>query len=407
MNYEQAIKLLTEHGQEQLLDYYNELDINKRKMLLDDISKINFAVLDCVDECVKNKELKNIAPIAAKSLEDIKANRTEYEAEGLKLLRSGKVGAVLLAGGQGTRLGFDKPKGMFDIGVTHTLSIFEQLIKNIKDVTDVAGEYFHLFIMTSDINNDETVAFFKENNFFGYPEDKVHFYVQDKEPVCGTDKKILLSEKHAVAFSPNGNGGWYSSLVNSGLNKILQKEGIEWLNIFSVDNVLQRICDPVFIGATSLTRNFCGAKVVRKTCPEERVGVLCMRDGKPDVIEYYELPEEMANARDEKGELVYPYGVTLNYLFNVNVLNAIISWKLPYHLAKKAVARIKNGEKVIPSIPDAYKFETLVVDMVRFMCSCLGFEVERQKEFAPVKNKTGVDSVDTARELLKLNGVKL
>lgn len=407
MNYEQAKKLLKEQGQEQLLDYYDELDLQKRKKLLDDIAKINFSVIDCIDKTDENKDMKNIAPVSAKSLQDIAANKTEYEAEGLRLLRSGKVGAVLLAGGQGTRLGFDKPKGMFNIGVTHELSIFEQLMKNIKDVTDVSEEYFHLFIMTSDVNNDETVAFFKEKNFFGYPKDKVHFYIQDMEPVCGFDKKILLSEKYRVAFSPNGNGGWYSSLVNSGLNKVLEKEGIEWLNIFSVDNVLQRICDPVFIGATSLTHNFCGAKVVRKTCPEERVGVLCMRDGKPDVVEYYELPEFMANERDEKGELVYPYGVTLNYLFNVNVLNAIISWKLPYHLAKKAVAHIENGEKIQPSSPNAYKFETLVVDMVRFMCSCLGFEVERQKEFAPVKNKTGVDSVDTARELLKANGVKL
>lgn len=407
MNYEQTKKLLKEHGQEQLLDYFDCLDSDKRKKLIEDISKINFSVIDCIDKTNENKELNSIAPIFANSLKDIEANKAEYETEGLKILRSGKVGAVLLAGGQGTRLGFDKPKGMYDIGITHKLTIFEQLMKNIKDVTDVSGEYFHLFIMTSDVNYDETVAFFKENDFFSYPKDKVHFYIQDMEPVCGFDKKILLSEKHRVAFSPNGNGGWYSSLVNSGLNKVIEKEGIEWLNIFSVDNVLQRICDPVFIGATSLTRNFCGAKVVRKTCPEERVGVLCMRNGKPDVVEYYELPEEMANARDKDGELLYPYGVTLNYLFNVHVLNAIISWKLPYHLAKKAVPHIENGEKVTPSAPNAYKFETLVVDMVRFMSSCLGFEVERQKEFAPVKNKTGVDSVDTARELLKLNGVEL
>lgn len=407
MNYEQAKKILKEHGQEHLLDYYGELDAPKKKMLLDDVSKINFSVIDCIGKEQEKKEIKNVAPVSAKSLEEIQANRAEYEAEGLRLLRSGKVGAVLLAGGQGTRLGYDKPKGTFNIGITRELTIFEQLIDNIKNVTDAVGAYFHLFIMTSVVNNDETVAFFKSKNYFSYPKEKIHFYIQDTEPVLGKDRKILLSEKHRVAFSPNGNGGWYSSLVNSGLNKILEKEGIEWLNIFSVDNVLQRICDPVFIGATSLTRNFCGAKVVKKTCPEERVGVLCMRDGKPDVVEYYELPEYMANGRNDSGELIYPYGVTLNYLFNVHVLNAVIAWKLPYHLAKKAVEHIENGEKVTPAVPNAYKFETLVVDMVRFMCTCLGFEVDRKKEFAPVKNKTGVDSVDTARELLRLNGVEL
>ena len=407
MNLDTAKKILKDNGQEQLLRYYEELDDKRRAELLEDISKINFSVTDCINQCATDKNLKNIAPINAKNLDEINANRTEYADEGLKLLRAGKVAAVILAGGQGTRLGFDKPKGMYDIGVTHKLSIFGQLMKNIKEVTDIYGGYFHLFIMTSDINNSDTVTFFKENKYFGYPEDKIHFYVQNKEPVCGLDGKILLSEKHRIAFSPNGNGGWYSSLVNSGLSKILEREGIEWLNVFGVDNILQRICDPVFIGATSLDRSFCGAKVVRKTCPEERVGVLCSIDGRPDIIEYYELPHEIAEMKDVKGELAYPYGVILNYLFNVHVLNAIKSWKLPYHLAKKKVAYLDNGKMVEPTEPNAFKFETLAVDMIRNMGSCLAFEVDREKEFAPIKNATGVDSVESARELLKKNGIKL
>ncbi|MDE7439828.1 MAG: UTP--glucose-1-phosphate uridylyltransferase [Clostridia bacterium] len=407
MNIDKIKKLLKENGQEQLLEYYGELDDKKRAELLDDISHINFSVTQCLNQHAAEKNLKNIAPINAKSLNEIKAHAAEYREEGLKLLQAGKVAAVILAGGQGTRLGFDKPKGMYDIGVSRKLSIFGQLMSNIQDVTKLYGGYFHLFIMTSEINNDDTVAFFKENDYFGYPKDKIHFYIQNKEPVCGLDGKIFLSEKHRVAFSPNGNGGWYSSLVNSGLPKILEKEGVEWLNVFGVDNVLQRICDPVFIGATSIERSFCGAKVVRKTCPEERVGVLCSIDGRPDIIEYYELPKEVAEMKDEHGELAYPYGVILNYLFNVHVLNAIISWKLPYHLAQKKVAHIVDGKKEEPNEPNAFKFETLAVDMVRNMGSCLAFEVEREKEFAPIKNATGVDSVESARELLKKNGIKL
>ena len=322
-------------------------------------------------------------------------------------MNEGKVGAVILAGGQGTRLGFDKPKGMYNIGITRHLSIFGQLMNNIKEVTDLYGGYFHLFIMTSEVNNDDTVAFFKENGYFGYPEDKIHFYVQNKEPVCDLNGKILLSQKHRVAFSPNGNGGWYSSLLNSEHCKTIREEGIEWLNIFGVDNVLQRICDPVFIGATSLEGSACGAKVVKKTCPEERVGVLCTVDGKPDVIEYYELPQDIASQTDENGELAYPYGVILNYLFSVSVLDEILSKKLPYHLAKKKVTHIVDGKLLEPNEPNAYTFETLVVDMVRLMGTCLAFEVEREKEFAPIKNFTGVDSVQTARELLQKNGIKL
>ena len=407
MNVEEIKKLLKDKGQQQLLKYYDELNDEQRCKLLGDIARINFSVTDCINQQTADKNLKGIAPIPAKSLKEIKANSEKYAEEGLKLLRAGKVAAVLLAGGQGTRLGFDKPKGMYNIGVNRNLSIFGQLMNNIKDVTDLYGGYFHLFIMTSEINNDDTVAFFKQNDFFGYPADKIHFYIQDKEPVCGLDGKIFLSEKHCVAFSPNGNGGWYSSLVNSGLYRVLEKEGIEWLNIFAVDNVLQRICDPVFIGATSLSGTNCGAKVVRKACPEERVGVLCSLDGKPDIIEYYELPEDIAVQKDKDGELAYPYGVILNYLFSVRVLNEILSKKLPYHLAQKKVSHIVDGKLVVPDEPNAYKFETLAVDMVRLMGSCLAFEVEREKEFAPVKNCTGVDSVESARELLQKNGVKL
>ena len=407
MEYERAKLFLSQRGQSQLLDYYDELDEEQRRILLDEITNVNFSVVKNIQNNSEQKKTGKYKPVPAKSLEDIEKNRKKYEEEGIKLLKEHKVGAVLLAGGQGTRLGFDKPKGMFNIGVTRQLSIFEQLMNNIKDVTRVTGRNFPLFIMTSNVNNDETVAFFAENNYFGYPKDKIYFYIQDKEPVCDFDGKIFLSEKHRVALSPNGNGGWYSSLINSGLNRVLEREGVEWLNVFGVDNVLQRICDPAFIGATSLSRCFCGAKVVKKTCPEEKVGVLCERDGKPCIVEYYEMPPEFTKKYNRKGELSYRYGVTLNYLFNVHVLNATISWKLPYHLAKKAIPHIENGALAEPEEPNGYKFETLVVDMVRFMGNCLAFEVDRQKEFAPVKNKTGVDSVDTARELLKINGVEL
>lgn len=407
MNYEEAEKLLSRHGQIHLLQYYDELDEDKKRILLEEIEKVNFSVLQNINNKTSEKKAGNFKPATARSLEDIAENLDKYTREGLKLLRENKVGAVLLAGGQGTRLGFDKPKGMFNIGETRFLSIFEQQMNNIKEVTALSGVSFPIFIMTSTINHDETVVFFRENNYFGYPEQKIHFYIQDTEPVCDFDGRIFLSEKHRIALSPNGNGGWYSSLINSGLGEVLKSEGIEWLNVYSVDNVLQRICDPAFIGATYLSECLCSSKVVKKTCPEEKVGVLLEKDGKPCIVEYYELPKELAEKRNKNGELVFPYGVTLNYLFNVKALNRVISNKLPYHLAKKAVPHIESGKLVTPTEPNGYKFETLVVDMVSLMGSCLAYEVEREKEFAPVKNKTGVDSVETARALLKSNGVKL
>ncbi len=406
MNYERTVLFLEKLGQTQLLEYYDELNEREREILLAEIEKVNFGVIGNINKS-RAEDGGKVAPCAAKSLRDIAENREYYEREGIRLLQENKVAAVLLAGGQGTRLGFDKPKGTFNIGETRTLSIFGQLMNNIKEVTDRAGCFFPLFIMTSTVNNDDTVDFFRKNEFFGYPQEKIHFYVQDSEPVCDFNGKVLLADKHRPAQSPNGNGGWYSSLVNAGLSEVIEREGIEWINVFGVDNVLQRICDPAFIGATALSGRACGAKVVKKTCPEERVGVLCEKGGKPCIIEYYEMPPELASLRGADGELKLGYGVILNYLFRVKELDETIEKKLPYHLAKKAVAHVEGGKIVTPDKPNAVKFETLVVDMVKFMGSCLAFEVAREKEFAPVKNKTGTDSVDTARELLKQNGIKL
>ena len=406
MNYAQAEELLAAHGQTQLLDYYDELTDEQRACLLSDIAKLDFSVLENL-KTDNSKTLGKLSPADALSVEEVERNRAGFEMAGLEALRAGKVAAVLLAGGQGTRLGSSLPKGMFNIGVTRSLTIFEQQMNNIKEVTDRAGCMFHLFVMTSDLNDKATRAYFAENNYFGYDSSKIHFYEQKLAPTCSKEGKIYLDEKYKVSQSPNGNGGWYSSLIEGGYGPLLESEGIEWLNIYAVDNVLQRICDPVFIGATLKSGCACSSKVVSKVSPEERVGVLCKEDGKPSIVEYYEMPKELASLRDADGRLTYRYGVILNYLFSVETLNKIYKDKLPCHLAFKAIPHIEKGVKVIPTEPCGYKFETLAVDIVRLMGSCLAVEVVRENEFAPVKNKTGVDSVESARELLAFNGVKL
>ncbi len=406
MNLEKAQQILREHGQEQLLQYYGELDEGQKQSLLSQIESINFSVFHSLDKGGERK-IGNLTPVPAVTAADVEHRREEYEELGIAALKAGKVAAVLLAGGQGTRLGSDDPKGMFNIGITRELSIFEQQFANIAEVTGRSGAYFHIFIMTSDVNNEKTVAFFKRKNYFGYPQEKVHFFVQEMAPACDLNGKILLEDKGRIAMSPNGNGGWYSSLIKNGDGEILSREGIEWLNVYSVDNVLQRICDPVFIGATLKSGCNCSAKVVKKVSPDEKVGVLCMEDGKPAIVEYYEMPAEIASIRRPDGELKFAYGVTLNYLFKVELLNKTIDKKLPVHLSLKKVPFIKDGIKVKPEQPNGYKFEYLVLDMIKLMENCLAVEVVREREFAPVKNRTGVDSVDTARALLVKNGVKL
>lgn len=407
MNLETAKAYLQKHNQSQLLQYYDELTEEEQLRLLNQIEYTNFNIVKNIEIAHSGGGNGKITPPAnTVTVEEAARRRIQFETVGLNMLAEGKVGAVLLAGGQGSRLGYDGPKGTFNIGVTRELSIFEQLMRNVSDVTSQTGRAFPLFIMTSTVNDVATRSFFKEHSYFGYPRDEIHFFIQDVAPACDYDGKVFLDDKGRISLMPNGNGGWYSSLVNNGLGRILERDNIEWLNVFGVDNVLQRICDPAFIGATILKRCRCGAKVVKKTSPDEKVGVLCTQDGKPSIVEYFEMPEDLKN-KTKKGELVYRYGVILNYLFNVHDLNLTLSGKLPYHLADKAIAHMENGVRVTPSKPCGYKFETLVVDMVRLMGSCLAYEVEREREFAPVKNATGTDSVDTARELLRKNGVVL
>ena len=410
MNFNEAKAKLDSLGQGHLLRWFDTLGDFEQEALLDQIDALDPALLDVFHQFKDAGEAQRgkIEPLGALTLADIAENREHFENAGLDAIRQGKVGAVLLAGGMGTRLGFDKPKGMFNIGVTRPLYIFECLINNLLEVVEKAGAFVPLFIMTSEKNDEDTREFFEEMKYFGYNPEYVHFFVQDMAPAVDPDGKILLEEKGRIATSPNGNGGWFTSLVKAGFLGLLQREGIEWLNIFAVDNVLQRIADPCFVGATILSGSDCGSKVIAKADPQERVGVLCLEDGTPSIVEYYEMTEEMVTRREPDGKLSYNYGVILNYLFQVSKLTEMMDNSLSVHVVNKKVPYIdENGELVKPSSPNAYKFETLVLDMIHMQKSCLSYEVERSYEFAPVKNAEGVDSVVTARELLRQNGVEL
>ena len=405
MNYTEAFEKLSAYGQTHLLKFYDELSDTERKSLLAQIEETDFSVIH-TDMHVAKRGV--ITPISVTELSEISARYSEFSSAGLEEIRAGHVGAVLLAGGMGTRLGSDSPKGMFNIGLTRELYIFECLINNLMDVTRRAGNFIHLFVMTSDRNHDDTVVFFREKKCFGYDPKFVHFFVQDMAPASDFDGKVYLEEKSKISASPNGNGGWYSSMQKCGMLDIVKSEGIEWLNVFAVDNVLQRIADPAFIGAVKLAHCVVGSKVIRKASPDERVGVMCLEDGKPSIVEYYELSDEMRDAKLPNGEPAYNFGVTLNYLFHVKELDEIVGRSLPLHVVKKKIAHIdSNGNPVDPDQPNGHKYETLILDMIHMLDGCLVFEVDRKREFAPVKNRTGVDSVDSARELLTLNGVML
>ena len=409
MGYKEIYDLLEQKDQTHLLKYYGLLDENQREALLEQISNIDFDLLNLLKQDVGKMKKGVITPLTdAVSVKEIEKKREHFQEIGVQAIRDGKIGALLLAGGMGTRLGSDKPKGMYNIGLTKKVYIFEMLIRNLMQVVEETGAWIPLYIMTSEKNDIDTRQFFKDMNYFGYNPDFVDFFVQKMAPAANYDGKIYLEEKDRVATSPNGNGGWFISFVESGLEEKAKKAGVSHLNVFAVDNVCQRIADPCFVGAAIEGNYSCAAKVVAKQRPEEKVGVLCLEDGKPSIVEYYELSEDMARERDENGELVYKYGVILNYLFRIEDLEKNLSENLAVHVVEKKIEHLdEQGKKVKPEVENGFKFETLVLDMIHMMDNCLAYEVVREKEFAPIKNKEGVDSVETARELLKQNGVEL
>ena len=407
MNYEEARKKMSDIGQEHVFRFFDELSDAQKRSLIQQIAETDFSVLRRINHGAGDGR-GVFAPLDAMQRSEIEARERELHDIGVKTIKEGKTAALLLAGGMGTRLGSDDPKGMYDIGLTKPVYIFERIISNLLDVVRETDTWIRLFIMTSEKNHDKTAAFLKEHDYFGYREDRIVFFRQDMAPACDFNGRLYMEAKDRISTSPNGNAGWYSSMCRAGLDKILDDEGIEWIDIFAVDNVLQRICDPCFVGATVLAGVSVGAKVVRKAAPDEKVGVMCLEDGRPSIVEYYELSDEMMSAKDKNGEPAYNYGVILNYLFRTSELAGVADDKMPLHVVRKKIPYIdESGTLIKPAEPNGFKFEQLVLDMIHQLSSCLPYEVIREKEFAPIKNPTGIDSVESARELLKMNGVEL
>lgn len=409
MTYEQIKDILIKHDQLHLLKYYDKLTEEQQANLLAQISSVNWHLLELLQNRQDTETVKGkLEPLGALEVSEIEKRKEEFTQIGIEALKAQKVGAVLLAGGQGTRLGFDKPKGMFNVGITKDLYIFECLIHNLMDVVNQINTWVPLYIMTSDKNHEDTVHFFEEKQYFGYNKDFIRFFKQDMAPSVDFNGKLLMEDKDRLSLSPNGNGGWFHSLQNAGLISHMKEIGIEWLTVFAVDNVLQRINDPAYVGAVIASGCDCGGKVVRKADPYERVGVLCLEDGKPSIVEYYEMTDDMIHLKDENGNLLYNFGVILNYMFRLDKLEQIVNKELPVHIVEKKIPYMdETGTFIKPDKPNGYKFEELVLDMIHLMDSCLPYEVVRNREFAPIKNPTGVDSVESARALLQENGVTL
>lgn len=401
----QVEQTLAKYGQEQLLDEYNRLTDKKEKQdFLDSILTIDFNQIKTLYENSKEKPSfmdSKIEPIDYTDKSKLSKEEYEkYKAIGEKKIKEGKLAVVTMAGGQGTRLGHSGPKGTYDLGLDTHKSIFEILTDTLNEARKKYEVDIPWYIMTSEENNKPTVEFFKQHNFFGYPEKCVTFFKQGKLPMLSTDGKILIDENGKIKEAADGHGGIFQSMLRDGVIYDMKARGIEWVFIGGVDNVLVKPVDAVLIGLAEDKNVLAAGKSLVKANPQEKVGVFCKRNGKPSVIEYSEITPEMAAETNENGELKYGESHILCNLFNIKAIEKISQMNLPYHIAfKKAKYIDNNGNLVVPDKPNAYKFESFLFDAFESLDDLAIMRVKREEEFAPVKNAEGVDSPETARKL--------
>lgn len=404
--YMAAEEVLKKYGQEHLLSQYEKLSEENKSKLLDEILTLDFNQIEelykRINQTVDFANSK-IEPIGYTDKSAMSDNELKhYEEIGLKAIKEGKLAAVTMAGGQGTRLGHNGPKGTYDIGLDSHKPIFEILCDTLKTAEKKYGVFVTWYIMTSKENNDATVKFFEDHDYFGYPKDKVVFFKQGQLPMIDTKGKVLIGEDGLIKQAADGHGGIYESLVKSGMTEKMRQLGVEWVFIGGVDNCLVKMVDPVLMGVAIDKGVTVACKSIVKANPHEKVGVFCKRNGKPGVIEYSEITDEMAEATDENGELLYGESHILCNLFSIDAVERMGQTPLPYHSAfKKAKYIDKDGNLVVPDSPNAYKFEAFLFDAFGEVDDMAILRVKREEEFAPVKNadSAGVDCPSTARKL--------
>lgn len=403
MNLEDAKKMLEQYNQQHLWKSYERLNESGKEKLLGQISRIDFGKMQDLFALSQEKvEMKDaiIEPMAyqdsAKMTSEEKAELTQL---GEAVIKAGKLAIVTMAGGQGTRLGHNGPKGTYDLGLDSHKSLFEIQCDILKEAQKKYGVTVPWYIMTSRENNDDTVDFFEKNNYFGYPKEATnYFFKQGELPMLDEQGRLVIEENGLIKEAADGHGGVFEALGRNGILADMKKRGIEWIFIAGIDNVLVQLVDPLLMGY-AIKNNFRAvSKTVPKANPDEKVGVFCKKDGKPYVIEYTEISKEQAHMYDENGELVFGEGHVLLNLFNVSALEQIEKFKLPYHVAhKKASYMNEEGNLVIPDSPNAYKFESFLFDAFSQIPEFGLLRGKREEDFSPVKNAEGVDSPATAR----------
>ena len=402
---EATISLLKKYKQDQLFNYLPLLTEKEKEKLEKQIERIDFEQLEKLYQSTKQKPILEEKKIEAIPYVDkgklSKEEQANLEEMGIKEIKQGKYAVVTMAGGQGTRLGHKGPKGTYLLNtINGPKYIFEIIVDTLKKAKEKYNVTIPWYVMTSRENHEETVQFLEEHSYFGYDKNSISFFKQGELPLLTEQGKVILDQNKQIKEAADGNGGIYEAMLKNGILEDMKIRKVEWVFVSNVDNILSNFVDPLLLGLTIKQKHVIATKSVAKTNPKEKVGVFCKMNGKVKVIEYIDLPEEMAEEREKNGELVYGEVNIANYLFHRSVLEELENSKLPYHAAhKKSSYLTEKGEFVEPIQPNAYKFESFIFDAFIRYDNMTVLRVKREEEFAPVKNKEGNDSPETATEL--------
>lgn len=413
---------LAKFGQQHLLDFYHHLSDEQQDLLLKDIESID---LREVSDAFERSNPKNateqeaiddlLEPLNADIHQSIARTSPEelarYREIGLQLIGQGKVAALLLAGGQGTRLGSINPKGMYDVGLPSRKTLFQiqaerllRLEKMAQKLSDKQDTNIVWYIMTSGPTIEPTIEFFKENDYFGLNPNNVVIFEQYTLPCFSFDGKIILDQPDTLARAPDGNGGLYRALRSRGILDDMKERGIEHIHVYCVDNILVKVADPVFVGYCVTKDAECAAKVVEKVLPNEAVGIICKVKGKFRVVEYSEVSHQTAQKRNSNGRLLFNAGNICNHYFTRDFLtNVIKEEQMIHHVAKKKIPFVnKDGLRVKPDKPNGIKLEKFVFDVFEFANKFAVWEVLREDEFSPLKNSDDCDKDNPTTARLSL-----
>lgn len=413
--HDQLVQKLTAVNQQHLFQFYGQLTSAQQVAFDQQLASLDWTLIhQLVETVVKHPEKfalpHNVQP--APYYEHRPSDPAKKEklcqafARGEELLRTGKVAAFVVAGGQGTRLGWDAPKGTFPATPIKRKPLFQCFAEYLLAMGRRCGRDIPLYVMTSPLNDAPTRAYWKEHHNFCIKAENLMFFPQDSLPAVSIDGKVLLEQKDSLALSPNGHGGSLLALFKSGAIADMARRGITQISYFQVDNPVVRCVDPLFLGLHDLDGAQMSSKMLHKVAPKEKLGNFCLIDGKVSIIEYSDLPDELAEQRLPNGDLRFRAGSIALHAIRRDFVEELNGhgFTLPYHRAEKKVPYIDpaTGQTVKPHHPNAVKMETLVFDALPLARTSIIYETDRVDDFAPIKNPEGVDSAVSSRQITSL-----